>query len=178
MSAPGPTRAVAEGSRSDWETPLPFFNWQYELWQFDVDAAANEDNALCPKWFGPGGLSESAFNIRWRDHGRNFWCNPPYGRGLADWIALFDQQSREGVRVVALLPANTDTQWWMRCVQSAQEITLLVPRIQFWVDGKPLPPKEAANPGGSMLVRWEPFGTIGGATIRTADWRMASARWS
>jgi phage N-6-adenine-methyltransferase len=178
VSAPGPARAVAVGSRSDWETPPQFFAWQHSLWQFEVDAAANERNHKLAAWFGPGGLSESAFNIRWRDFGRNFWVNPPYGRGLADWIALFDQQSRDAVRVVALLPANTDTQWWMRCVHTAQEITLLTPRIGFWRDGKPLPPKEDANPGGSMLVRWEPFGSARGAHIRTADWRNESARWS
>lgn len=179
MSAPGPVRAVAEGSRSDWETPPRIFDWQHSLWNFDVDAAANETNHKLPRWFGHGsGLSDTAFATEWRKYGRNFWVNPPYGRGLADWIALFDQQSRDGVRIVALLPANTDTQWWMRCVQTAHEITLLVPRIGFWRDGKPLPPKLDANPGGSMLVRWEPFGTLGGATIRAADWRIASARWS
>lgn len=179
MSAPGPARAATTGSRSDWETPQPFFDWQHSLWQFDIDAAANEANHKLPRWFGPGSeVSESAFNIRWSEHGRNFWVNPPYGRGLVDWIILFEQQSREGARIVALLPANTDTQWWMQCVRTAHEITLLVPRIGFWRDGKPQPPKEDANPGGSMLVRWEPFGTLGVAQIRTDDWRVQSARFT
>lgn len=171
MSAPGPVRAAKGTSRSDWETPRPLFEYRHRVWQFDVDAAANEANHQLPVWFGPGGVIEDAFAGNWREHGRNFWVNPPYGRGIADWVSLFERESLCGCRVEALLPANTDTRWFAHCATTAATITLLRPRIGFWLNGQPLPPKDDANPGGSMLVRWEPFGTANNALILSEDWK-------
>ena len=168
MSAQGPDRATTpEKTSLVWETPPDFYAWRDGIWGFDVDAAANAENALRPLWFGPGGVREDAFDLNpvWRDYGDRFWCNPPYG-DLLNWCSLFYMQGKH-VFIEALLPANTGSRWFKFCAETAAEIELLTGRLQFLVDGKP---GKNSNTTDSMLVRWRP-GVSGGATIRLTDWR-------
>jgi len=40
------------------------------------------------------------------------WCNPPYGRGIGQWMRKAWESARDGATVVMLVPARTDTHWW------------------------------------------------------------------
>ena len=179
MSAQGPVRAtVKENTRLDWETPKPFFNWRNSIWRFDVDAAASRENSLLGlEYLGERSLyAEDALglDLDWSDYGERFWVNPPYGRGVIDWVAAFYRQAQNGVFVEALLPANTGTLWFKYCQETASQIELLTGRIGFWKNGKPMPPKEDANTSDSMLVRWH-RGVSGSANIRLTDWKEEMA---
>jgi site-specific DNA-methyltransferase (adenine-specific) len=40
------------------------------------------------------------------------WCNPPYGRPIAAWMAKAAQAARNGATIVTLVPVRADTAWW------------------------------------------------------------------
>lgn len=50
--------------------------------------------------------------------GRRVYCNPPYGRDIASWLA----KAYEAVVAVYLLPARTDTKWWHEHAPRAAEV--------------------------------------------------------
>jgi hypothetical protein len=76
------------------------------------------------------GLSES-----WA--GKRVYCNPPYGRGVGDWLA----KAREAELAVFLLPSRTDTKWWHEYAMKADEIRFLRGRLKFGdaKNGAPFP---------------------------------------
>lgn len=55
------------------------------------------------------------------------YCNPPYGRGIGDWLA----KAREAELSVYLLPSRTDTKWWHEHAMKADEIRFLKGRLKF-----------------------------------------------
>ena len=95
--------------KDDWGTPFSTFAPWHEQFTFTVDAAANGDNHLLPRWYGPGGEREDALTHDW-DPTERYWCNPPYSRTLQRQfiIQAYRVMSRGGVAVL-LLPARTDT---------------------------------------------------------------------
>lgn len=123
---------------NEWGTPSWLFNWWNELYLFDVDAAANEENHKCSKWFGPGGVAEDALDpmLRWSDYGSRFWLNPPYGRGYLDkFLTKVDNELTDGIKVVMLLPVDTSTKWWHKhidhLVGEPGRIHFLTKRVKF-----------------------------------------------
>lgn len=67
----------------------------------DLDAEFHFTLDPCPLGGGEDGLARS-----WR--GERVYCNPPYGRGVGEWLA----KAAEASLAVFLLPARTDTKWW------------------------------------------------------------------
>ena len=142
MSAPGPNRARALSSRTDWSTPDHVFMALHNEFRFDIDGAASAENAKCATWLGPGGIEEDAFDFV--AFGDTIFVNPPYGN-LMPWVELFKRWADAGATVVALLPANTDTKWFESVWLFADEIRFVKGRIQFVGT-------TSSNPGGSMVV--------------------------
>jgi hypothetical protein len=56
--------------------------------------------------------------------------NPPYGRAIKDWMAKAYDSSKNGAKVVCLVPARTDTAWWHDYAMKG-EITFLRGRLKF-----------------------------------------------
>ncbi len=59
--------------------------------------------------------------------GQRVYCNPPYGRSVAQWLA----KAREASLAVFLLPARTDTGWWHDYAMDADEIRFIRGRLCF-----------------------------------------------
>ena len=95
-------------SKTDlWATPQAFFDRvAAEHGPFDVDVCALPENAKAPVFFTP---DDDGLKQEWR--GR-CWMNPPYGRGIGDWMRKAYEASQAGAKVVCLVPARTDTAWW------------------------------------------------------------------
>ena len=73
--------SVMFSSASDnWETPKELFDDLNAVFNFDLDAAASDDNAKCQKYFT---ITENGLAQSW--HG-NVWLNPPYGREIGAWV--------------------------------------------------------------------------------------------
>ena len=135
--------------KHDWETPQPLFDALNEEFHFGLDVASSEHNAKCSRFFT---ADDVALMQDWGGHG-SVWCNPPYGRGIGDWI---QKCALEGQRttVVALVFARTDTQWfhdWI--VPHAYEVRFIKGRLRFSRGGDVGGPA----PAPSMIVIWNPL---------------------
>ena len=68
------------------------------------------------------------------------WLNPPYGSAIGHWLAKAREQLAAGFtkKVVALVPARTDTRWWHDHAAGQADIIMLRGRVAF-IGGGPAP---------------------------------------
>lgn len=112
-------------NKQDWGTPRDFFDRLDREFGFTLDAAANEHNAKCERYFT---AEDNALQQRWTG---TVWLNPPYGREVGEWVRKAYEESQQLATVVVLIPARTDTQYWHDYVMQAAEIRLVKGRLRF-----------------------------------------------
>ena len=115
-------------SKTDlWETPQDLFDKLNNEFQFTLDVCATPENAKCDKFYTK---EQDGLEHPWKG---TVWCNPPYGRGIGQWVrrALFASVS--GSTVVMLLPARTDTKWFHDYIYKRNnvEIRFIRGRLKF-----------------------------------------------
>lgn len=79
--------------RPDWATPQAFFDLVDAEFGFTLDSAAEPHNAKCDRYYTEtdcGLLNEWTGVV---------WCNPPYGRGIAEWIRKGYESAQAGATV-------------------------------------------------------------------------------
>ncbi|MGI0129936.1 MAG: hypothetical protein ACREEC_07290, partial [Thermoplasmata archaeon] len=103
---------VAE--RDDWKTPVDIYR------------------RFVPPAFDTSDRHDGTFDALVDDWPEPWYCNPPYGRALRDWLP------RMIGRGVALLPVRTDTRWFHVYVQDRARIEFLRGRLRY--DGTGLAP--------------------------------------
>ncbi len=111
-------------SKTDmWSTPQDLFDQLNEEFHFTLDPCCTDDNAKCMKHYTKkeNGLSQS-----WV--GETVFCNPPYGREIGPWVK---KCAAEKAKVVALLPARTDTKWFHDYIYGKAEIRFIKGRLKF-----------------------------------------------
>lgn len=117
---------------AEWSTPQDLFDQLHQEFLFHLDAAATSANAKAGSYYAldhPDPDRRDGLAGVWA--GR-VWCNPPYGRGIGDWVAKGWSSAVLGQAavVVMLLPARTDTRWFHDyCVHG--EIRFIKGRIKF-----------------------------------------------
>ena len=124
--------ALFTSANEAWGTPREVYDALNREFAFTFDPCPLMDpmRAGMPL-FGTDGLSKS-----WE--GQRVYCNPPYGPGIADWLA----KAREPELAVYLLPSRTDTRWWHdHAMKKADEIRFLRGRLKFGdaVNSAPFP---------------------------------------
>ena len=136
--------AASMSNRMDWKTPTDLFASPDDEFHFTLDAASSETNHKCQKYYT---LEDSAFNHEWG--GETVFCNPPYGKAIADWVRKCSMEdSRKNTLAVMLLPASADTRWLQNCILNRAEVRFLKGRLKFETDGVPDDPA----PCPSMIV--------------------------
>ena len=130
----------------DWATPRDLFDKLNAVYQFDQDVAASSTNHLCDEWLGldhPEEHKRDGLTGAWMGH---VFCNPPYGRGIADWVA---RASQHPDLVVLLLPVRTDTRWFHDLVLSNPDadVEFIKGRLKYGGGRSPAP-------FPSMIVRF------------------------
>lgn len=114
-------------AKDDWETPQDFFDSLNQEFHFSLDAAASDSNAKCPIYFTK---SDNALLKNWG--GYTVFCNPPYGREIADFVKKsYEESKKPNTSVVMLLPARTDTKWFHEYILGKAEIRFLRGRLKF-----------------------------------------------
>jgi site-specific DNA-methyltransferase (adenine-specific) len=134
-----------------WETPKSFFAKLYYKHKFTTDVGASKKNALCKDYLGLDN-GRDALTSSW---GAVNFCNPPYGRGIRDWIDRAINEAEQQKIVVMLLPSRTGSQWFYRLIQKASNLDFVIGRLQFTVDGKPILNKQGhptSAPFDSIVV--------------------------
>ena len=117
---------VMFSSKTDlWETPQDFFDELNDEFGFDLDACALPENAKCGKYYTPeqDGLLQPWEGV--------VWCNPPYGREIGQWVERAAKSADNGVLVVMLLPARTDTKWFHDYIYGKAEVRFVRGRLKF-----------------------------------------------
>lgn len=94
------------------------------------------DDGLAKPWFG------------------RVWLNPPYGRGIDQWLRRAHEHARTGFgSVIALVPNRTDTAWFQRWAPRTSAMLLHAGRIRFHRGDKNSP--QTGSPGtGSILLAY------------------------
>lgn len=109
-----------------WGTPQDFFDYLDRLFHFDIDVCATERTAKCAKYYTP---EIDALKQEWLG---TCFMNPPYGTEIKHWIKYaYEQSQKQGTRVVALVPARTDTRYWHDYVMKAEWIMFVKGRLKF-----------------------------------------------
>ena len=120
--------AVGFSSTSgDWDTPQTFFDKLDKQFEFTLDPCATAASAKCDKYFTEedDGLAQD-----WRGH--TVFVNPPYGRGIGEWLKKgYEESKKHNTVVVMLIPSRTDTKWWHDYAMKAKEIHLVRGRLKF-----------------------------------------------
>ena len=127
----------------------------------DLDAAASPENTLCERFFSE---DRSAFDYPWR--ASTVWCNPPYSRSLLGSFiqrAISQLKAHHCAKVIMLLPARTDTQWFKSLVEAGASIVFITGRLNF---GGPNTNYYTSAPFPSVVVCLER-----GRGLATAYWR-------
>ena len=131
---------------TEWRTPENVLALVREVFGGPVvlDPCTTDDNPVRASFFFTprvDGLAQP-----WSGY-KNAYVNPPYGRALPAWIGKCAVEAANGVEIIALLPARTDTRLWHRHVIAAQQICFWRGRIKFV--GAP-----ASAPFPSAIVYW------------------------
>lgn len=136
-----------------WETPQKLFDQLNDIHHFDCDVCAIAENAKCEKYYTPeiNGLVQD-----WSDNSV-CWMNPPYGTEISKWVEKAYNEAQKGIKVVALLPARTDTRWfhdWIYRMYGV-DVEFIKGRLKF---GN----AENSAPFPSMIVTFEqnPFSNV------------------
>lgn len=155
----GINRSLFTSQSGCWETPKWLFDELDQEFHFTLDPASTPSNAKCRKHFTE---AEDGLSRTWE--GESVFCNPPYGRGIAEWAEKCLAESGHA-RVVLLAPARTDTEWFHRFVLGHAELRFVQGRLYFGIGGKeagraPFPSLVAVYPcGGGQdagLTPWPP----------------------
>ena len=135
---------VGSGSM-EWQTPPELFEWLNRRFEFNYDAFASHENALCDFYstvdatydrdlsvFGEGGrwTEEDGLAHSWA--GLRVFMNPPYSRGLIEQCIEKAYNERNNAQIiVALIPASTETQWFQKFILPHCHIEFLPRRVRF-----------------------------------------------
>ena len=112
-------------SKTDlWSTPDDFYKKLDRIFHFEVDVCATAENAKCKNFYS---IENDGLKKNWVG---SVWMNPPYGRGIYEWVKKAYESGKAGATVVCLLPARVDTAWWHEYCQRG-EIYFVRGRLKF-----------------------------------------------
>lgn len=104
---------LMSSAKDDWQTPDCVLDRVRMIAPIGLDPCTAEDNPVGARWFytpEDDGLSKSWWT-KVENH-ELIYVNPPYGRGIGAWVDKCREAAKVYDRVVALLPARTDTKWF------------------------------------------------------------------
>lgn len=109
----------------DWSTPQEFYDLLNAEFNFTLDPCADDANHKCDRYFTKvqNGLVQD-----WS--GERVYCNPPYGKGIQEWVA---KCANHAGLAVMLIPARTDTKWFHQFVYNKPnvEVRFVKGRLKF-----------------------------------------------
>ena len=144
------TQGLMSSNTTEWETPQGFFDKLDAESHFGLDPCATAENAKCACCFTK---AQDGLRLTWCGYGPVF-VNPPYGRGIGEWIRKSYEVAQQGITVVVLIPARTDTRWWHEYVMKAHEIRFVKGRLSFTNAGDR--PGRAPFPSAVVVFRSTP----------------------
>lgn len=120
-------QACLSSKTDNWATPQDFFDKLNEEFHFTLDPCANEENHKCDLFYTK---EQDGLTKDWGGH--VVFCNPPYGKEIADWVRYsYEQSQKPNTTVVMLIPARTDTRYFHDYIYGKAEIRFIKGRLKF-----------------------------------------------
>ena len=120
-------QACLSSKTDNWATPQDFFDNLNEEFHFTLDPCANEANHKCDLFYTK---EQDGLTKDWGGH--VVFCNPPYGKEIADWVRYsYEQSQKPNTTVVMLIPARTDTRYFHDYIYGKAEIRFIKGRLKF-----------------------------------------------
>ena len=120
-------QACLSSKTDNWATPQDFFDNLNEEFHFTLDPCANEENHKCDLFFTK---EQDGLTKDWGGH--VVFCNPPYGKEIANWVRYsYEQSQKPNTTVVMLIPARTDTRYFHDYIYGKAEIRFIKGRLKF-----------------------------------------------
>jgi phage N-6-adenine-methyltransferase len=117
--------------RQEWQTPPDFVAALKKEFAIDIDVAADESNAIVPKFITKKQNSLSTHTSWFLGMDRTAYCNPPFGQ-MDLWIERAIRETETlGTTALVLGMCAPSTSWWKTAEAFTDEIRLLSPRVQF-----------------------------------------------
>ena len=119
--------------RHDWQTPECVLERVRRVAPIAIDpctSASNPTGAERAFTVEEDGLAQS-WGLHLLGLDGLVYVNPPYGRELPKWVNKSWSEALEGVEVVLLAPARTDTKWFARASSSANARAFWRGRLTF-----------------------------------------------
>ena len=119
-------KGLTSSNSEEWETPQNLFDELNKEFNFTLDPCCTKENHKCNKYYtkNDDGLSQS-----WENE--VVFCNPPYGRQIGKWVEKAYNENLKGAKIVLLIPARTDTNWFHNFIYQKHEIRFIKRRIKF-----------------------------------------------
>ena len=113
--------------KQTWETPQDFFNKLNDIFNFNLDACAEDETAKVDNYFT---IEDDALIQDWEGV---VWCNPPYGREQIKFINKgLSEHRKHGSTIVFLIPARPDTKVWQDIIfKNASQVCFIKGRLKF-----------------------------------------------
>lgn len=121
-------RALLSSNTNEWSTPRAFYAALDAEFHFNLDPCSTRENRKCAKYFT---VEDDGLKQDWG--GYRVFCNPPYGREIADWVRKCSEEAKKpDTLVVMLIPARTDTAYFHDYIYNrAREIRFVRGRLHF-----------------------------------------------
>lgn len=151
-------------SHNNWWSPPELIKILKEEFPFDLDAAADHLNAICPTYITK---EIDALTSPW-DY-KCVFVNPPYSQGMIGKFMkrAYEQHLEQKNTIVMLVPTYIDPKYWRDYVCQAHEIRHLVGRLQFLDNGVK---KVSARFPSSLVIFKYISGKCYGKSPNTFNW--------
>jgi len=93
------TSKTPKNEKDYYQNPEYIFNWMDDIYDFDVDLAANEENNKCDAFIDE---NRDSLTVDWHLFGRVGWLNPPYSN-ISPWVCKAAEESSKGFTTVMLI---------------------------------------------------------------------------
>lgn len=145
-------------TKDSYRTPRPVFDYYHQTYNFALDTAASEQNALLPyfiteqenthevDWFAAAGCAQ----------GRYAWTNPPYSN-IGPFVDTAIKWQAKGFGCVMLVMMDQSVGWYKRAIQHCQEVHLVIGGRLAFINPVTNEPAKGNNKGSMFLV-FHPYG--------------------
>lgn len=120
------TKLMFSSNSVEWETPQDFYNNLNQEFNFTLDPCATKENAKCSKYYTK---EQNGLLQDWT--GETVFCNPPYGRGIENWVKKCYEHWKSGGVAVMLIFSRTDTKYFHEYIYNKADIRFIKGRLKF-----------------------------------------------
>jgi phage N-6-adenine-methyltransferase len=122
------TDLMFSSKSNEWSTPQDTFDRLNEEFNFTLDPCATDENHKCEKYYT---IEDDGLLQDWS--GESVFVNPPYGRGIKDWVKkAYEESQKPNTTVVMLIPARTETTYQQAFIfPYAKAVLFIKGRLKF-----------------------------------------------